>query len=232
MQGYLRNISAIAALTTAGLVLGSLSGETVNDNNGNQDERIMIQTGYTVAADTGIHLNITNQDHDLVGLGSYIVNVTSACNLCHSSVFIDTSYSASGNPYLLPPFYGGHQMVNPSVYLGGNQDFGPPKKGYASIISRNLTPDKTGKPEGNTLQQFIQIMRTGVDPDHLHPTCAPNATSTANCVPFPVNGDLLQVMPWPAFQSMTDRQLTAIYVYLSTIPCIEGGPGEPPSRCN
>jgi len=31
---------------------------------------------------------------------------------------------------------------------------------------------------------------------------------------------------------MTDRQLTAIYEYLSAIPCIEGGPGEPANRCH
>jgi hypothetical protein len=47
----------------------------------------------------------------------------------------------------------------------------------------------------------------------------------------PLNGDLLQVMPWPNFQGMTDRQLTAIYKFLSAIPCIEGAPGEPPDRC-
>jgi hypothetical protein len=122
-------------------------------------------------------------------------------------------------------------MVDPTVYLGGNQNFGPPVPGYANIISRNLTPDKTGKPEDNTLQQFLQIMRTGIDLDHAHPTCT-SGMAPATCVPPPINGALLQVMPWPAFQSMTDRQLTAIYVFLSTIPCIEGGPGEPASRCH
>ena len=34
-----------------------------------------------------------------------------------------------------------------------------------------------------------------------------------------MNGALLQVMPWPAFRHMTDRQLTAIWIYLSTVPC-------------
>jgi hypothetical protein len=29
----------------------------------------------------------------------------------------------------------------------------------------------------------------------------------------------LQVMPWPKLQNMTDRQLTAIWTYLSTVPC-------------
>jgi hypothetical protein len=30
---------------------------------------------------------------------------------------------------------------------------------------------------------------------------------------------------------MTDDDLMAIYTYLSAIPCLEGGPGEPPNRC-
>jgi hypothetical protein len=231
MGRCLRNLAAIGSLACAGLVLSNLSGQTLSDGNGLLDEIEMIQTGYTVAASTGIHLKITNQDPALVGLGSYLVNVTSACNLCHSPVFINTSYSASGNPYLLPPVYSGHKMIDPTVYLGGNQDFGPPAPGYAHIISRNLTPDKTGKPEGHTLQEFLQIMQTGVDLDHAHPTCAPTAKTTANCVPFPINGNLLQVMPWPAFQTMTVRQLTAIYTYLSTVPCLVGGPNEPANRC-
>jgi hypothetical protein len=32
-------------------------------------------------------------------------------------------------------------------------------------------------------------------------------------------------------QNLTDRQLDAIYTFLSAIPCLEGGPGEPPNRC-
>lgn len=215
-----------------GLALTSLSGESTNDNNNSQDEQVMIQTGYSVAASTGIEMKITYQDPDLVGLGSYIVNVTSDCNLCHSPVFITTSFTANGNPYLLPPVFSGQKKVDTTVYLGGNQNFGPPAPGYANIISRNLTPDKTGQPEGHTLNQFKQIMLTGVDLDHAHPTCAPGATVTTNCVPYPINGALLQVMPWTAFQSMTDRQLTAIYTYLSTLPCLQGGPGEPANRCN
>jgi hypothetical protein len=47
----------------------------------------------------------------------------------------------------------------------------------------------------------------------------------------PFDGDKLQIMRWPSFQNMTDRQLTAIYTYLSTVPCLEGGPGEPSPRC-
>ena len=38
-------------------------------------------------------------------------------------------------------------------------------------------------------------------------------------------------MSWPTFSNMTDDDLMAIYTYLSAIPCLEGGPGEPPNRC-
>lgn len=231
-RNLLKPISALTVVVAGGILVGSQYGRADNVVINALDEQEMIQIGMTTAASTGIHLNITNQDPDLVGLGSYIVNVTSDCNLCHSPVFITSSFTPNGNPYLLPPVYSGHKMVDPTVYLGGNQNFGPPAPGYANIISRNLTPDKTGMPEGHTLSQFMQIMRTGIDLDNAHPTCSPTAKVTTNCVPYPINGALLQVMPWSAFQGMTDRQLTAIYTYLSTIPCLEGGPGEPASRCH
>ena len=41
----------------------------------------------------------------------------------------------------------------------------------------------------------------------------------------------LIVMPWPAYRHGTDRFVKAVYEYLTTIPCIEGGPGIPPNRC-
>jgi hypothetical protein len=64
-------------------------------------------------------------------------------------------------------------------------------------------------------------MRTGKDFDHIHPTCAMGAPQTAHCVPYPFDGSLLQIMPWPAFQNMSDHELQAIYEYLSAIPCID-----------
>lgn len=38
----------------------------------------------------------------------------------------------------------------------------------------------------------------------------------------PVDGNLLQVMPWPVFNNMSNDDLLAIYTYLSAIPCITG----------
>ena len=226
--------AAFAALVVAGMLIDSKPGQAFNDNNGAQDEKLMIRTGLEVAASSGIQLNMANKDPDMVGLGSYLVNVAGDCNGCHTNNPA-TEYLASGNPYLRKPPQGpflGTKKVNPATYLGGGSDFGvfPSPGGAVHIISRNLTPDKTGRPEGgNTLAEFIQIMRTGIDLDHAHPNCPTNAPQ---CLLPPFNGDLLQVMPWPNFQNFTDLQLTAIYTYLSAIPCLEGGPGEPPNRCH
>lgn len=116
------------------------------------------------------------------------------------------------------------KQVNPATYLGGGQDFGPypAPDSPLHIYSRNLTPDDTGKPEGgNSLYDFMVIMKTGKDFDHIHPTCPAGTAQTASCVPYPFDGNLLQVMPWPAFQDMTREDLTAIYAYLSAIPCVD-----------
>jgi len=120
-------------------------------------------------------------------------------------------------------------VINQANYLGGGRDFGPVVPGNsAHIVTRNLTPDNTGRPEGgHTFAEFVQIMRTGVDLDHLHPTCAPGAIN-AGCVPAPYDGDLLQVMPWFNFQDMNDHDLRAIYEYLSAIPCVAGPPAPDP----
>ena len=67
----------------------------------------------------------------------------------------------------------------------------------------------TGRPEGLTLEQFKHVMRTGFDP---------------------VDKMTLSVMPWPIYRNMTDRDLEAIYSFLSAIPPAEpgdcGGAGE------
>ena len=240
----LSSLSAFAAVFALGMSLSPTPGRADNDNNGAQDEKQMIQTGLMVAATSGIQLNTAGKDLDMVGLGSYLVNVVSDCNGCHTQD-PSTEFLPYGNPYLLMPPNGpftGIKKINPATYLGGGSDFGvfPSPGGTVHIISRNLTPGKSGLPEGDhTLSQFMQILRTGVDLDHAHPNCS--STVTTNCLfgipPFnppgvpPFNGDLLQVMPWPNFQNMTDRQITAIYMYLSAVQCLEGGPGEKPGRC-
>lgn len=100
------------------------------------------------------------------------------------------SYLKGHNPYL-----GEKEQINVEHYLAGGVPFGP-------FTSRNITPEASGLPAGLTLEQFKLVMRTGVDLDHEHPQFGP----------------LLQVMPWPVLRNMNDRDLHAIYEYLSAIP--------------
>jgi hypothetical protein len=77
-------------------------------------------------------------------------------------------------------------------------------------------------------------MQSGTDLAMLHPTCTPaqltqiqsDATPPPACIPTSsgntANGSLLQVMPWPAFSSLTQYDLQSIYEYLSAIPCLGG----------
>jgi hypothetical protein len=109
--------------------------------------------------------------------------------------------------------------------LAGGRDFGPfgPAPQLPYVYSRNLTPDKTGLPEGgHTHEEFVQIMRKGTDFDQVNPSrtgTPPTPGTPPNCLMPPFNGDLLQVMRWPFFRNMTDHEFRAIYEYLSAIPC-------------
>jgi hypothetical protein len=112
------------------------------------------------------------------------------------------SYADGGDP-----FKGQPKKFNTKGFLAGGQAFGP-------FLSRNITPDGTGEVAGG-LSNFKTILRTGADLSKLHPELGP----------------LLQVMPWPVMGNMTDREIEAIYAYLQSIPCVEGGPGQPANRC-
>jgi hypothetical protein len=196
------------------------SGRNVTAQSGGDSK---VQIGLAAAP---VHLNMAGRNPAQVGLGSYLVNVAGDCNGCHSA--------GPQTQYLGNPYFGQAKMENPATYLGGGRDFGVliPGTNSAHIISRNLTPDSTGVPEGGaSFDEFVSSMRTGVDPDHLHPTCAQGAVNPG-CIPFPFNGNLLQIMPWPNFQDYSDQDLRAIYEYLKAVPCIQGNyPGESPHRC-
>lgn len=221
---FLKASGALVVLTlivAAAMLSGTRVARAVDDDDNGRDES-RIKRGFEIAP---VPLNLAGKNHALVGLGSYIVNAQIPCNDCHDAG-PPTQFAPNGNPFMGQP-----TVVNPKKYLGGGRDFGayPPPSGPVHIISRNLTPDKSGMPEGgNTFSQFLTIMRTGADLDQLHPTCS--AMVTTNCVSPPFRGDLLQIMPWPQFHNMTEHDLRAIYEYLSTIPCIEGPatPGDLP----
>lgn len=195
------------------LAVGFGAGVSRADDDGGEGSRVRI--GFQVAP---VPLNMRGMDRDLVGLGSYLVNVVADCNGCHSVP--QTTYAPGGNPY-----FKGNQpkVVNQATYLAGGQDFGQLVPGTPNIISRNLTPDKTGRAAGGrTWPEFRTILKTGVDLDHLHPNCSSPTQKNCFFMQQPFDGDLLQVMPWPTFQSMTEHEMRAIYEYLSAIPCIAG----------
>lgn len=93
------------------------------------------------------------------------------------------------------PYAGEPIKINAAGFLAGGREFGP------TIVSPNLTPDEDGLPAGLTFQQFKRALRTGKDPDDPD--------------------HILQVMPWPVFRNMSDRDLLAVYEYLRSIPHVE-----------
>jgi hypothetical protein len=216
-------VSAAGIVAVGGMVVLSTRARAQDPTSLSQ----IVQIGLNIAP---VKLNLTGKDPTLVGLGSFIVNAQADCNGCHTSNPTGSEYGSTNNPFLLtPPTY--PPKIAAQYYLGGGQNFGPAGPGVSSgpyaagpgngplIITRNLTPDITGLPEGgHTLQQFLTIIQTGHDYDHLHPNCGGSVTT--NCYYAPVNGAVLQVMPWAVFSNMTEYQLTAIWTYLSAIPCI------------
>jgi hypothetical protein len=231
--------AAGAVVTLVAIVLAAMSIKTPRAHADNDDTDSRIRIGFAIAP---VPLNLAGRDRDLVGLGSYLVNAVGDCNGCHTAGGPPNfNYAPGGNPY-----FGQKLVVDPTVYLSGGQNFGPVgtptgPNGYSgpAMITRNLTPDKNGRPEGgHTRSQFKRIMRHGKDFDHLHPTCtaeqlaAIEGGATPVCIPTspdnPADGNLLQIMPWPTFSHMSDRDIDAIYEYLSAIPCIDNTTSQPP----
>jgi hypothetical protein len=171
------------------LSLGVLAGCGAEDGttSGNQvtapqdtTERERIEKGLVI---TPVPVDLTGKDRDLVGLGSYIVNAQGGCIDCHSN----PPYAPGGNPFLGEP-----KQINVEGFLRGGMAFGTAPYQF---FSPSLRPNAQGLPAGLSREEFIALMRTGLD-----------------------EGRLLQVMPWPIFGNMTDRDLTAIHEYLRSLP--------------
>jgi hypothetical protein len=105
------------------------------------------------------------------------------------------SYAAGGNP-----FFGQPEQINAPCYLAGGVPFGP-------FVSRNLTLSARVR----TLEQFTDILRNGTD-------YRKDAMGNGDGTP------ILQVMPWPVYGKMSDREIAAIYEYLNAIPLINPRP--------
>jgi hypothetical protein len=187
-------------IMTLTLTTAATNDDRRDDRGGRDNKDSRIEQGFDIAP---VPLHFDRKNRDLVGLGSYLVNAVGDCNGCHSGP--SGEFAPGGNPFLGEP-----KVINQAAYLqGGNPLFGP------ILLPRNLTPDHTHQAEGGaSFEEFRNIMRTGIDPDHAHPQFGP----------------YLQVMPWPIFREMNDNDLRAIYAYLSAIPCIEGDPGLPNPR--
>ena len=157
----------------------------------------VVQIGFAIAP---VDLNLTGKNQALVGKGSYLVNAAGGCNDCHTWRPTDEPPNYGTNyEEGGDPFLGQPEQIYQAGYLGGGRPFGP-------FTSRNLTPDATGT-VADGFGTFRQIMRHGFDPDGITP--------------------VLQVMPWPIYRNLSENDLKAIYEYLTSIPCVEGTPGEP-----
>ena len=170
-------ILPVAAVALASAALAA--GTAVRQDDDQNDNQSRIRRGFAIAP---VVLNLRGKNRELVGLGSYIVNAQGACNDCHTC----PPFTADHDPYT-----GGDGVPNAANYLAGGTAFGP-------FVSRNITPDASGKPAGLTRDEFIELLRKGHDPDNP--------------------GELLQVMPWPVYGRMVTRDLAAVYEYLRSIP--------------
>ncbi len=172
------------------VAISSLPERRARAQDGGDPEQSRIQQGFAISP---LPININGQNPALVGLGSYYVNAVSECFDCHTK---PPQFLPGGNPFL-----GQRKQINTDNYLRGGHTFPAvdPTGVENPITSRDIRPDPvSGLPAGLTYDQFVNVMRNGTDYDHP--------------------GRLLQVMNWPIFKNMTDRDLLAIYEYLSTLP--------------
>jgi hypothetical protein len=168
---------------------------TARGNEGDRDEQ---EHGGDGRVELGLAISpvpMNLEDHDKELVGLGSYLVNAVAGC--TDCHTHPNFAPGGNP-----FRGQPKKINAAQFLAGGRQFGP-------FTSRNLTPEAPfGRPAGLTYDMFVQVMRQGKDFDNAHPQFGP----------------LLQVMPWPGFQSMTDQDLRAIYEYLSSIPHAEAGP--------
>jgi hypothetical protein len=99
------------------------------------------------------------------------------------------------------PYSGQPTVINSEQFMTGGRQFGP-------FTAPNITPDAYGRPAGLSFEQFKAALRSGKDPDG--------------------SGRILQVMPWPIYGSMSDRDLRAVYEYLRAVPSRPDNPAPGP----
>jgi len=196
-----RALALIATSTILVLLAGGSSVYAEDYSMSRDDQRVKI--GFDIAAQQGISLD---NDIAALGLGSYLVNAM-GCNDCHTW----PNYAPGGDPYSRQP-----KQVPLASYLAGGRLFVLPTE---NVCSRNITPAPgTNKPAGLSCSDFLYVLRTGCDPQDA------NFRDPQMC-------ELLQVMPWPNYQVMQRRDLTAIYAYLGALPHADPITPSPPGGC-
>lgn len=246
---FWRELTGAVALAIAVAATGAAYADSDKDKQDGIDPS-RVQQGFDASPIPKSQLNFKGKDPYLVGLGAYLVNAGADCNGCHTfprflrpggtapgtngnftgNVTGQGSNPSFGNPYLDPPgdaqpLHGQLQAnTNTGHFLAGGRCFG-------FFMSRNLTPDDSGKPRGLTEAEFIQVMRTGKDVSCSKPNPptyggVPDPLCSSTTFPAPeapgaghsFNADVLQTMSWPTYHSLTDTDLKAIYAYLSALP--------------
>ena len=209
------NERVLANAVAAAIVLAAVMA-AITPAAGQSISASQVKEGFRISPIPKSQLNLKGKNHDMVGMGSYLVNAVGDCSGCHSfPEFLEKGDTAGSNPGAGDPFEGiaSDQSktailsanYNAHHYLAGGQCFGP-------FMARNLTPDPaTGLPEGLTQDEFIKALRTGLDV-----SCSNNPSNPICNIEPPV--PVLQVMPWPTYHNMTDQNLKAIYAYLSALP--------------
>ena len=239
---HIRGWTAIAAAALA--FVATTNSPALADDPNDAISQSQVQQGLAASPIPPDKLNLKGKNPYLVALGSYLVNGAGDCNGCHTfprflrpggtvpgtngnatgNLSNQGSDPRNGNPYLDQPdqTVNGQLKANTNVkhFLAGGRCFG-------FFMSRNITPDDSGKPRGLTEAEFIQVMRQGKDvscsegrnppsyggvPD---PVCS---TPEGRGAGVSFNPGVLQTMPWPTYHSMTDTDLKAIYAYLSALP--------------
>ena len=216
---------------TSALILSvaiAAGGVAQADDKDGKDQSV-VQLGLEISPIPKDQLNFRGKDPYLVALGSYLVNGVADCGGCHSFPRYlpvgnaSGSNPSAGNPYgsATAPTLPSDQSLKPGPvkanfnlphFLAGGRCFG-------SAMSYNITPDSSGRPLGLTEDEFIRVMRTGEDV-HCEKVQDQDPICTLALAPG-TNPHVLQTMSWPTFHQMTDRDLKAIYAYLSAIPHAE-----------
>lgn len=183
--------SLVLAAAAAFVATPTFADEDANtERHGNRPGRdVRAVVGLRISP---VELDLRGKIPALVGLGSYLVNASGACNDCHTH----PGFAPGGDP-----FQGQPEVINTDQFLAGGRMFGP-------VMSSNITPDEHGRPAGLTFDEFLQLLRTGHDPDD------PDRIE--------------QVMPWNVYGNMTTGDLRAIYEYLRAIPSLPDNPNPGP----